>query len=171
MMEVIGSVAYNVKENTFVPIGIDNVRCMNTIEDVSDAVNELQEAVFYHPEQIEENIVRSKKIKEQKALKARQEFNKLFRGLVEHVKFSGDVCIIYWNDGLITKSRWARDEPYDPEKAILAAMARKLYGGSGLYCEVLEKYAEDGWEHYYNNILPREVEEINKEDFFEEFKW
>ena len=27
-------------------------------------------------------------------------------------------------------------------------MAKKLYGGTNLYCEVLKKYAGDGWAHY-----------------------
>ena len=40
------------------------------------------------------------------------------------------------------------DEAFDPEKAILAAMARKLYYDHPVYCEVLRKYADAGWKHY-----------------------
>lgn len=66
--------------------------------------------------------------------------------MVKHVQFSGNRCIIFWNDGTQTKSVWNENEYFDPEKAILAAMARKLYEDTGLYNEVLQKYYNDGLE-------------------------
>ena len=84
---------------------------------------------------------------------AKQRFNKEMRGLVKHVHWSGNTCIVYWNDGTQTKSHWDDLEFFDPEKAILVCMARKLYQNSNIYNEVIKKYADDGWDHYEQNLL------------------
>lgn len=86
--------------------------------------------------------------REQEKIEGRQTVNKYLRGLVKHVHWSGNTCVIYWSDGTTTKSHWDMDEAFDPEKAILAAMARKLYYDHPVYCEVLRKYADAGWKHY-----------------------
>lgn len=119
-----------------------------------DETKRIRDYIFENAEDIEDLIESGKAKKEYQRLKWKQAYNKIQRDLVKHVKFSGDTCVIYWGDGQITKSRWDHSEKFDPEKAILAAMARKLFGNTNIYCEVLQKYADDGWDHYENYIYP-----------------
>lgn len=123
----------------------------------------IRDYIFENAEDVEDLIESGKAKKERQRLEWRKAHNKIQRDLVKHVKFSGDTCIIYWGDGQITKSRWDHSEDFDPEKAILAAMARKLFGDTNIYCEVLQKYAGDGWDHYENYIYPNFVygEDLN----------
>ena len=116
--------------------------------------------VFKNADKIEEIIAAGKKEREDRELLIRQNKNKYYRSFVKHVKFSGNTCIVYWNDGTTTKSHWDRFETFDPEKAILAAIARKHFGDTNIYCEVLKKYAGDGWDYYEENILPQRWEDI-----------
>lgn len=125
--------------------GVSNKQ-WNVADVVSDQAG--RKWVFDHADEIEDIIADAKAKKEHQKLLHRQAINKYYRSLIKHVKFSGDACIAYWNDGTETVVRWDRREPYDPEKAILAAMAKKLYGGTNIYCEVLKKYEDDGWIHY-----------------------
>jgi hypothetical protein len=75
--------------------------------------------------------------------------NKRLRNLVKHVNWSGNTCIVYWSDGTYTKSHWNSNEAFDPEKAILVCMARKLYQNTGIYNEVLKKYEDEGYLHHF----------------------
>lgn len=85
---------------------------------------------------------------EQRSLKEVQKRNRYYRHLIKYVHWSGRTCVVYWNDGTWTKSHWSPEEFFDPEKAILVCMARKLYGNTNIYNEVLQEYAESGWDHY-----------------------
>ena len=91
--------------------------------------------------------------REQDKLKGRQVVNKYCRSLVKHVHWSGNTCIMYWSDGTQTKARWDNAEDFDPEKAMLVCMARKLFMNSGIYNEVLEKYKDAGWDHWEDQCL------------------
>ena len=55
---------------------------------------------------------------------------------------------MYWNDGTQTKARWNNNECFDPEKAMLVCMARKLFNNTSIYNEVIQKYENDSWDHY-----------------------
>lgn len=136
------------KNHTF--SSVMTIPCMTTTSTtVTDVVNNrICDWVSNHANEIEDIIADAKAKEERNKIKIRQARNKHYRSLVKHVKFSGDACVIYWNDGTQTVSRWDHTEDFDPEKAILAAMAKKLYGGTSIYCEVLRKYAEDGWDHW-----------------------
>lgn len=115
----------------------------------------VQKVVEDNWDEIQESVKIGLERKEQSELMAKQRFNKEMRGLVKHVHWSGNTCIVYWNDGTQTKSHWDNHEPFDAEKAILVCMARKLYQDSNIYNEVLEKYADDGRKHYEWNYLNR----------------
>lgn len=93
-----------------------------------------------------EEIEAVKKAQERHTIESR---NKRLRNLVKHVNWSGNTCIVYWSDGTYTKSRWNPNEAFDPEKAILVCMARKLYQNTGLYNEVLKKYQDEGYLHHF----------------------
>ena len=82
----------------------------------------------------------------------KQSTNKFYRNLVKHVHWSGNCCIVYWSDGSQTKAFWDDNEDFDPEKAILVCMARKLFGNTNIYNEVIHKYELDGWIHWENEL-------------------
>lgn len=128
----------------------------------------INETVKYHiSEQVWDDVARKwpefeariKKQAKQKEIdeeKARNRLNDRMRQLVKHVHWSGNTCIMYWSDGTTTKAHWNPWEEFDPEKAMLVCMARKLYQGTGVYNEVFEKYDEDGWRHYEKELLEDE---------------
>ncbi len=91
-------------------------------------------------------------------LLATQRKNKYYRSLVKHVHWSGNTCIMYWQDGSQTKARWNAAEDFDPEKAMLVCMARKLFADTNIYNEVLKKYADDGWDHFEKTFWSNEEE-------------
>lgn len=100
----------------------------------------------YYEKVIEDEV----KLQEEEELKKRQEENKFYRSLVKDVKFSGDRCIVFWKDGTKTMSKWNPLDGFDPEKAILVCMARKLYNGNNVFLEVLDEYSDKGWDVYYS---------------------
>ena len=71
-----------------------------------------------------------------------EERNKRLRGLVKKVILNGDVTVVLWNDGTKTIVRRDKNDVYDPEKAILACMAKKLYENTGIFNEVIEDAME-----------------------------
>ena len=117
-----------------------------------------------HCDEIEDIIEDAKAKKEHNKVLAQQKINKYYRSLVKHVHWSGTTCIVYWSDGTTTKARWNPWEDFDPEKAILVCMARKLYGNTNLYNEVLHKYASEGVKYF-------KKEWIETEDEDEDYDW
>lgn len=105
--------------------------------------------IMNHSEEIDDVIAEGKARKEELRLMATQAKNERLRKLVKHVHWSGNTCIVYWNDGSYTKSHWNPNEAFDPEKAILVCMARKLYENTNIYNEVLKKYEDDGYLHHF----------------------
>lgn len=71
-----------------------------------------------------------------------EERNKRLRELVKKVILNGDVTVVLWNDGTKTVVRRDKNDIYDPEKAILACMAKKLYENTGIFNEVIEDTME-----------------------------
>ena len=116
---------------------------------VTSSINiDAKNYVVKHWDEIQEQVEANKEKEEEEKIKNKVIVNKYYRSLVKHVHWSGNTCIMYWNDGTMTKARWNVWEDFDPEKAMLVCMARKLYNNSGLYNEVLEKYEDDGWDHF-----------------------
>lgn len=68
---------------------------------------------------------------------------------IKNVIFNDPATIIFWTDGTKTVVK-AQDEPYDPEKGMAMAIAKKALGNQGNYCNVFKKW------------LPEE-EEVEKE--------
>ena len=95
--------------------------------------------------------------KKENELKKIQRRNKRLRGLIDHVIFSGPVTVVKWADGTITKVRCAEGEPYDAEKGLLAAMAKKLYENTNIFVEELQYWCEP------------EQDDIQDDDIFEDW--
>ena len=139
----------------FVTAVVDSTLC-NCVK--SNPANEITEHagrkwVFENFDRIDDIMAEAKTKKENAIRKGIEAKNKYLRGLVKHVHWSGNTCIVYWNDGTQTKAHWDPCEEFDPEKAILVCMARKLYLDSNIYNEVIQKYEDDGWDHYEKEFL------------------
>ena len=83
---------------------------------------------------IDEDRARAKeKIKEYEKMK------------IENVIFNDPATIVFWRDGSKTVVK-AKDEPYDPEKGLAMAIAKKAYGNEGNYYNEFKKFIKDAKE-------------------------
>lgn len=90
--------------------------------------------------------------------------NKLY-GLPEHqqyepmkVIFNKPATIVYWLDGSKTVVKAQNDEPFDPEKGLAMAIAKKALGNEGNYFNHIKKWTEDVEEPYSydeNDVTPQ----------------
>ena len=58
---------------------------------------------------------------------------------INRVIFNDPATIVVWNDGSKTVVK-ASNEPFDPEKGLAMAIAKKALGNKGNYYEVFKKY-------------------------------
>lgn len=58
---------------------------------------------------------------------------------INRVIFNDPATIVIWNDGSKTVVK-ASNEPFDPEKGLAMAIAKKALGNKGNYYEVFKKY-------------------------------
>jgi ATP-dependent protease HslVU (ClpYQ) peptidase subunit len=58
---------------------------------------------------------------------------------IKKVLFNDPATIVIWNDGSKTVVK-ASSEPFDPEKGLAMAIAKKALGNKGNYYEVFKKY-------------------------------
>lgn len=101
--------------------------------------------------------------KEEKRLNEARERNTRLRNLIQHVKWDGTACIVYWNDGAQTKAIWNNEEEFDPEKALLVCIGRKFYQENpNVLSNMLDKWSSAGWTHYFDNLAKNNQTEDNK---------
>ena len=86
-----------------------------------------------------------REVKEAELRKSQMQ-NKRLRAMVKKVIFSGDRTIIMWNDGTKTVTKCHNLDTYDPEKGILACMAKKLYENTNLFNEIIQEYVDFDFE-------------------------
>ena len=58
---------------------------------------------------------------------------------INRVIFNDPATIVVWNDGSKTVVK-ASNEPFDPEKGLAMAIAKKALGNKGNYYEIFKKY-------------------------------
>ena len=58
---------------------------------------------------------------------------------INRVIFNNPATIVIWNDGSKTVVK-ASNEPFDPEKGLAMAIAKKVLGNKGNYYKVFKKY-------------------------------
>ena len=58
---------------------------------------------------------------------------------IDKVIFSNPATIVIWADGTKTVVK-AQNEPFDPEKGLAMAIAKKVLGNKGNYYEIFKKY-------------------------------
>lgn len=146
------SISLNLNDNTISSSGLSfSDKYSNTIKYVTNFYMDEQTLNFLA--QNWDDVVKKKEeieaVKKAQKLRTIESRNKRLRNLVKHVHWSGNTCIVYWSDGTYTKSHWNPNEAFDPEKAILVCMARKLYENTNIYNEVLKKYEDEGYLHHF----------------------
>lgn len=59
---------------------------------------------------------------------------------IKKVIFNDPATIVFWQDGTKTVVKCAEGEPYDPEKGLMAAIAKKAFGNLGNYYNQIKKW-------------------------------
>lgn len=54
--------------------------------------------------------------------------------------FNNPATIVFWQDGTKTVVKCTDGEPYDPEKGLMAAIAKKAFGNLGNYYNQIKKW-------------------------------
>lgn len=60
--------------------------------------------------------------------------------LIKKVHYSGDKTIVMWEDGTKTIVTRGENEDFDPEKGLVMAIAKKVYGNKGNYYNRIKKW-------------------------------
>ena len=61
------------------------------------------------------------------------------KGFIKNVIYNDPATIVFWSDGTKTVVK-AKDEPFDPEKGLAMAIAKKALGNEGNYYNVFKKW-------------------------------
>lgn len=61
---------------------------------------------------------------------------------IKKVIFNPPATIVFWSDGSKTVVKAQNDEPFDPEKGITMAIAKKFFGNKGNYFNEIKKWTE-----------------------------
>ena len=59
---------------------------------------------------------------------------------IEHVIYNDPATIVFWEDGTKTVVKAQPPEPYEREKGLAMAIAKKSLGNTGSYYDVLKKF-------------------------------
>ena len=62
---------------------------------------------------------------------------------IERVIFNNPATIVFWEDGTKTVVKRQKGDRWDREKGIAMAIAKKLYGNTGKYYDILKEHLED----------------------------
>lgn len=74
---------------------------------------------------------------------------------IKKVIFNNPATIVYWVDGTKTVVK-AENEPFDPEKGLAMAIAKKAYGNKGNYYNQLRKHIQP-----YHKQLLRDIRKLH----------
>lgn len=65
---------------------------------------------------------------------------------IKNVIFHDPATIVYWMDGSKTVVKCQSGDTFDPEKGLAMAIAKRVYGDNGRYCELFKKWIPDSDE-------------------------
>lgn len=65
-----------------------------------------------------------------------------YRPEIKNVIFNDPATIVFWTDGTKTVVKCQEGDIFDPEKGLTMAIAKKVYGSKGYYCNVIKKWCE-----------------------------
>lgn len=72
---------------------------------------------------------------------------------IKDVIFNDPATIVFWMDGTKTVVKCQEGDEFDPEKGLTMAIAKKVYGNKGSYCNVIKKWCGPYYERR-SNIQP-----------------
>lgn len=75
--------------------------------------------------------------------KAKQKIKEYEKMKIENVIFNDPATIVFWRDGSKTVVKAQDGEPFDPEKGLAMAIAKKVYGNEGNYYNEFKKFIKD----------------------------
>lgn len=76
-------------------------------------------------------------------------FVKITPPAIERVIFSDPATVVFWADGSKTVVKCQGGDLYDPEKGLMAAMLKKLYGNNNTYNKVMRPFLDQAVEEGY----------------------
>ena len=87
--------------------------------------------------------------------------------VVKNCYFSGDRTIVLWDDGTKTVVQCQPGDQFDPEKGIFAAIAKRAYGNTGKFNDVM-RTANDMGEYNFIKEMAKNPDAMTKliEDLF-----
>lgn len=65
---------------------------------------------------------------------------------IKKVVFNAPATIVFWEDGTKTVVKCSENEPYDPEKGLMAAITKKALGNQGNYYNAIKKWLPEDEE-------------------------
>ena len=68
--------------------------------------------------------------------------NPYYRPEIKNVIFNDPATIVFWTDCTKTIVKCQEGDEFDPEKGLTMAIAKKVYGNKGSYCNVIQKWCE-----------------------------
>lgn len=68
--------------------------------------------------------------------------NSYYRPEIKNVIFNDPATIVFWTDGTKTVVKCQEGDIFDPEKGLTMAIAKKVYGNKGSYCNAIKKWCE-----------------------------
>ena len=68
--------------------------------------------------------------------------NPYYRPEIKNAIFNDPATIVFWTDGTKTVVKCQEGDIVDPEKGLTMAIAKKVYGNKGSYCNVIKKWCE-----------------------------
>lgn len=77
---------------------------------------------------------------------------------IKDVIFNDPATIVFWADGTKTVVKCQEGDEFDPEKGLTMAIAKKVYGNKGSYCNKIKKWTELYYEKQYD-IENKKIEE------------
>ena len=74
---------------------------------------------------------------------------------IKDVIFNDPATIVFWADGTKTVVKCQEGDEFDPEKGLTMAIAKKVYGNKGSYCNVIKKWCEPYHEKQYERYATK----------------
>ena len=68
--------------------------------------------------------------------------NPYYRPEIKEVIFNDPATIVFWTDGTKTVVKCQEGDIFDPEKGLTMAIAKKVYGNKGSYCNAIKKWCD-----------------------------
>lgn len=81
---------------------------------------------------------------------------------IKKVIFNDPATIVFWSDGTKTVVKTQNDEPFDPEKGLAMAMAKRAFGNKGSYYNHIRKWVDKYEEDAADELIFDFQEAIEK---------